>query len=556
MSLRTWTTGRGRHVTLAAIAVLTAVVAVVITFVAVVPAEGATQLSDDFSDGNAEGWSKSGGEWVVVNDGTRGTPAYRQSKLDSELARAFTGSTGWTNYTLQARVKPLSFDGADRYVGIGARSSSGTTFYRLALLNSNRIELQAVNSGRVTILGGLPLTVSADTWYTLRIDVFGNSIQGHVNGSRIASATNDTIGAGRISLQTFHATATFDDVSVTESAPPPQTGTQPAPSSSPANTAPPTPTSSPTKTSPPATTSPTPPATGLVGWATQGGGTTGGAGGTTVTVTSLAALTTAAASAAAQTIRVDGNFTCSADVKVASNKTILGVGAGSGLTGCGLSIRGVSNVIIRNLRISFVRAGNGNGDAIHIDNATRLWIDHNELFSDTTHGTDYYDGLLDITHAADYITVSWNYLHDHIKCSLVGHSDSNASEDTGHLRITYHHNRFDGCDQRNPRVRFGNPVHLYNNYFNSIGLYAIASTENAGVLVEGNYFENVADPFHQGQADSGPGGVVARNNFFVSSGTGQTGGSVAAIPYTYTVDTPSAVKNAVIAGAGTGKITS
>lgn len=548
---RAWTTGRGRLVILAA-----ALVAVVGVFVAVLPASAATQLSDDFSDGNADGWSKSGGAWAVVNDGT---PAIRQSKLDSELARAFAGSNSWTNYTLQARVKPLAFDGADRYVGIGARSSSATTFYRLALLNNNRAELQAVNGGRVTVLGGVSYTVSTGTWYTLRVAVSGSSIQGYVDGSQVASATNTTIGKGRVSLQTFHATATFDDVTVTDSA-------SPAPSASttsnpPATTTPST--SAPATTSPPATTNPptptntNPPAssTGLVGWATQGGGTTGGTGGPTVTVTSLAALTSAAAAGTAQTIRVDGNFTCSADVKVTSNKTILGVGAGSGLTGCGLSIKGVSNVIVRNMRISHVKAGNGNGDAIHIDNATRLWIDHNELFSDTTSGTDYYDGLLDITHAADYITVSWNYLHDHIKCSLIGHSDSNASEDTGHLRVTYHHNRFDGCDQRNPRVRFGNPVHIYNNYFNNIGLYGIASTENGGVLVEGNYFENVGDPFHQGQADSGPGGVVARDNVMVNSGAGQTGGSVASIPYAYTVDTPSTVKAAVIAGAGTGKIT-
>ena len=121
MSLPTWTTGRGRLVIVGA-----AVLAVAAVLVAVVPALGATtQLSDDFSDGNADGWSKSGGEWAVVNDGT---PAFRQSKLDSELARAFAGSNRWTNYTLQARVKPLASDGSDHFVGIGARTSSATTF--------------------------------------------------------------------------------------------------------------------------------------------------------------------------------------------------------------------------------------------------------------------------------------------------------------------------------------------------------------------------------------------------------------------------------------------
>ena len=138
---------------------------------------------------------------------------------------------------------------------------------------------------------------------------------------------------------------------------------------------------------------------------------------------------------------------------------------------------------------------------------------------------------------------SWNRLHDHIKCSLVGHSDSNASEDTGHLRVSYHHNAFSNCAQRNPRVRFGNPVHVFNNYYVNTTTfdysYSIATTENAGVLVEGNYFENISDPTHVGEGSSDPGNLVERNNVYVNSGTPQTRGSVASIPYPYQLTPPA-----------------
>ncbi|GIF19586.1 pectate lyase [Actinoplanes tereljensis] len=292
------------------------------------------------------------------------------------------------------------------------------------------------------------------------------------------------------------------------------------------------------------------------GWSTQGGGTSGGSTSTTVTVTSLSALTTAAKSSTSQTITVNGNFSCSADVTVAANKTIVGVGSSSGLTGCGFKINDVNNVIIRNLKIAKVKAGTGNGDAIHIDGATHVWIDHLDLSSDTTSGTDYYDGLIDITHAADYITVSWNYEHDHIKCNLLGHSDDNASEDTGHLRVTYHHNYFRNCDQRGPRVRFGNPVHVYNNYYYNSGTYGIATTCNAGVYVERNYFENTPNTVVTTTGSSPAGNVKLLNNYLVNSGTPATrnGASVAAIPYSYTVDANSSVKSIVTASAGTGKI--
>ena len=86
---------------------------------------------------------------------------------------------------------------------------------------------------------------------------------------------------------------------------------------------------------------------------------------------------------------------------------------------------------------------------------------------------------------------------------LLGHDDDNGSQDIGHLRVTYHHNWFDATTQRHPRVRFGNPVHVYNNYYGSNGGYGVASTEGAGVLVEGNYFENVDDPYHLGEGNNG-----------------------------------------------------
>jgi pectate lyase len=508
----------------------------------VTDASAATVFSSDFESGST-GWSKSGGTWSVVSDGSQ---VFQQSDASSERAREFAGDTGWTDYSVQARVKATSFGSGTAVAALTARVSSATKMYRLSLVGGTKVQLEAMSGSTITVLGSLSRSLATSTWYTLKLTVSGHTVSGTIDGTSVGSATDSAISAGRIGLLTEHASARFDDVVVDSSG-----GTTPTPPTTPA-TPPPT-----TPGSPPPTGGSS---TGLVGWATQGGGTTGGSGGGTVTVSSYADLVTQAKSSATETIRVSGLFSCSDDVRVAANKTIIGVGAGSGLTGCGLNVRDVSNVIIRNLNISKVRAGNGNGDAVHVDGGTRIWIDHNDLSSDTTHGTDYYDGLVDLTHAADYITVSWNRIHDHIKCSLVGHSDSNASEDTGHLRVTYHHNAFVNCAERGPRVRFGNPVHVFNNYYTNTTSfdysYSIATTENAGVLVEGNYFENITDPTHLGEGDSDPGNLVARNNYLVNSGPILTSGSVGQIPYSYTVDTPSSVKSIVTAGAGTGKISS
>ncbi|MFD0478498.1 polysaccharide lyase family 1 protein [Nonomuraea thailandensis] len=231
--------------------------------------------------------------------------------------------------------------------------------------------------------------------------------------------------------------------------------------------------------------------TPLVGWATQGGGTTGGGSVPATTVSSASALTSALSSGSAAVIRVSGTISCSGMLRVTSNKTVIG-NSGATISGCGFNVSQASNVIIRNLNFR-----NWGDDGINVQYSTRVYIDHNSFSNGG-------DGALDIKRSSDYITVSWNRFFDHDKTMLLGHSDSNASEDRGRLRVTYHHNWFDGTNQRHPRVRFGNPVHVFNNYYGSVGSYGVASTQEAGVLVEGNYFENTDDPFHLGEGSSPP----------------------------------------------------
>lgn len=91
-------------------------------------------------------------------------------------------------------------------------------------------------------------------------------------------------------------------------------------------------------------------------------------------------------------------------------------------------------------------------DAVAIQESTNVWIDHNTFANDLSHDKDFYDGLLDITHAADFVTVSWNVFTTSFKTSLIGHSASNGKEDKGHLRVTYHHNYFVNVSPLGPTV--------------------------------------------------------------------------------------------------------
>ncbi|KAL2835439.1 pectin lyase fold/virulence factor [Aspergillus pseudoustus] len=226
-----------------------------------------------------------------------------------------------------------------------------------------------------------------------------------------------------------------------------------------------------------------------IGYCTQNGGTTGGAAGDTVTVSDLASLTEAAESDGPLTIIVSGAISGSAKIRVAADKTIYGE-SGSSITGIGLYVRRVSNVILRNLKIGQVDADNG--DAIGLDAATNVWVDHCDLSGDLSAGKDDLDGLLDITHGSEWVTVSNTYFHDHWKGSLIGHSDSNEDEDLGALHITYANNHWYNVNSRVPSVRFGT-VHIINNYWDSILTSGVNCRMDAQVLVQSSAFVDSAE---------------------------------------------------------------
>jgi pectate lyase len=288
---------------------------------------------------------------------------------------------------------------------------------------------------------------------------------------------------------------------------------------------------------------PTAGADAAVGWASVEGGTQGGAGGLTVMVADAASLELQVQGDDPRIVQIAGTIRLSGPVKVRSHKTILGMGAEAKLVGGGLHLSGVNDVIIRNIAIADAP------DAIGIEQKSHhIWIDHCDL-------SHCDDGLLDIKRGSDLITVSWNRFHDHHKTCLVGHSDKEEIRrgDTGHLRVTYHHNFFDGTSTRHPRVRFAEGVHVFNNYYRN-NEYGVASVMDAGVLVEGNFFEGVDHPTHTRYGDSpDPGRLVERNNLFERCAhPPETRGTIKELTdsYRYTLDKAAEVRDIVSKSAG------
>ncbi|NEC89308.1 polysaccharide lyase family 1 protein [Streptomyces sp. SID12501] len=199
--------------------------------------------------------------------------------------------------------------------------------------------------------------------------------------------------------------------------------------------------------------------------------------------------------------------------KVPANTTVVGVpGTKAGITGGSLQVKGVDNVIIRNLAFSATEdcfpqwdptdgsTGNWNSayDAVTLRGATHVWADHNS-FTDAPHldganpkyyGREYqiHDGALDITNGSDLVTVERNQFTNHDKTMLIGSSDKDS---VGKLRVSIHHNVWKGIVQRAPLARIGQ-IHVYNNYFDTTTLggyaplYTVNSRAKAQVVAEYN----------------------------------------------------------------------
>ncbi|CZS99057.1 hypothetical protein WAI453_008398 [Rhynchosporium graminicola] len=285
-----------------------------------------------------------------------------------------------------------------------------------------------------------------------------------------------------------------------------------------------------------------------------GAGVTGGAGGNITTVTTCADLIAATNKelTTARIVYIDGLLDNCGYVSVGSNISIFGKGAKSGITNSGFHVRKATNVILQNLALG---PAPPKFDIVTLEESTKIWIDHNTFIS---HGLsvdkDDYDGLLDITHASDAITVSWNTFTGHWKGSLVGHSDNNGAQDTGKLHITYHHNLFDKVNSRLPSVRFGS-VHVFNQHVTGTNTSAVHARMGAQIYVENSVFHDTKLAMVTDIDSDAPGSICDVGNLLTGNSTIEiTQTCNLTIPYPYTAEPVTAVVESLAAGAGAGKV--
>ncbi|MFE8963348.1 pectinesterase family protein [Streptomyces iakyrus] len=280
-------------------------------------------------------------------------------------------------------------------------------------------------------------------------------------------------------------------------------------------------------------------------------GTYGGRGGKTVTVKTLTDLEKYATAAEPYVIVVAGTITMNPvgkEIKVKSDKTIVGQGTAGHIVGGGFFLgQGVHNVIIRNLTIRDAYQGIWNDkdhdfDAIQMDGAHHVWIDHNDL-------RHMADGLIDVRKDSTNVTVSWNKLSDNNKTFGIGWTENVKTD------ITIHHNWLRETEQRNPSTDNAAHAHLYNNFLEDApgtaikSAYGNYSRGGTKMVLENSLFQGVNNPVIK---DSGAAVVQRGNSFSGTSGRNESGGTAfdPKTYYPYSLDKAADLPSILKAGAG------
>ncbi|MFC8367481.1 pectinesterase family protein [Streptomyces sp. NPDC057239] len=280
-------------------------------------------------------------------------------------------------------------------------------------------------------------------------------------------------------------------------------------------------------------------------------GTYGGRDGRTVTVRTQAELEKYATAAEPYVIVVAGTITMNPvgkEIKVASDKTVVGSGTSGHIVGGGFFLgQGVHNVIIRNLTIRDAHQGVWNDkehdfDAVQMDGAHHVWIDHNDL-------RNMADGLIDVRKDSTYVTVSWNEMSHNNKTFGIGWTENVLTD------ITIHHNWIRETEQRNPSTDNCAHAHLYNNFLEDVpgtdidSSYGNYSRGGTRMVLENSYFQGMRNPVIKDATAT----VVQRGNVFSgTSGRNESGGTAfdPKAYYAYTLDKAADVPALLKSGAG------
>lgn len=172
-----------------------------------------TLLADDFEQFTLlRRWAifTSTGEWPRGFD-----PSGVFTQSSTEVLARIAAETSAEQQIVEAKARALGFaPGGERWFGLMTRFVDEGNYHYVTVRNNNTVSLRRLRDGEDTVLDTAPMTVTAGTWYTLRLEAIDRSLRAYVNGQLMVEAV-DVSAAPVLStfgLVTFKTATEYNDV--------------------------------------------------------------------------------------------------------------------------------------------------------------------------------------------------------------------------------------------------------------------------------------------------------------------------------------------------------
>jgi hypothetical protein len=174
-----------------------------------------TLFSDDFTNGGLPEWTHAAGEDTL----SESSGALRATGATTDSHYTVNGGSGWTDYTVTCDIK--SHD--DDETGISFRAQDGNNYYLFQQNFGNpgggqwELSLEKYVGGTPTDLA-TPIDqqglVSEEVWYTLKVEVSGNSIKCYFDNVLKFDVTDSTYPNGTVGAWCFSQECRWDNMLV------------------------------------------------------------------------------------------------------------------------------------------------------------------------------------------------------------------------------------------------------------------------------------------------------------------------------------------------------
>jgi hypothetical protein len=166
-----------------------------------------------FAGATPAGWTTSAGSAFSI--ARRGVSNVLRQADTASLAThtAVLDASNWTNQSIQADVRPLSFAG-NGWHGLATRYRDAGNHYFVALSSNGVASLNRAVGGAFSLIASAPVAVPLNRPYRLRLESIGTRHRVYVNGAPLLDADDTALASGRAALLTHQSSAEFDNVVV------------------------------------------------------------------------------------------------------------------------------------------------------------------------------------------------------------------------------------------------------------------------------------------------------------------------------------------------------